>query len=314
VSVIGGQHGAVQEPRRLRAGSTELVLDHPIVVGILNVTPDSFTDGGNFFSPANAVAHARRLIADGADAIDVGGESTRPGATPVEPEEEIRRVVPVIAAMRERWPDLPISVDTNKAEVAAAALLVGATIVNDVSALRLDPLMARVVRWSDCGVILMHSRGDVPEMASYDHATYGDEPVVTIVGELESRAKYAESIGVARERIVLDPGLGFSKRTEHTRAVLRGLQLLVECGYPVMVGTSRKRFVKEGMAEGLAAMKGADEPVDPAEFSIAERDAGTVGASVVALAHGAMLFRVHDVRTHRRALDVAWSIVRGAAG
>lgn len=311
MTVTGERRGAAGEPRRLRAGSNEIVLDRPIVVGILNVTPDSFTDGGDFFSPANAVAHARRLIADGADVIDVGGESTRPGATAVEPEEEIRRVVPVIAAMRERWPELPISVDTNKAEVAAAALGVGATIVNDVSALRLDPMMARVVRWSDCAVILMHSRGDVSEMASYDHANYGDDPVATIISELQSRAKYAESIGVARERIVLDPGLGFSKRTEHSRAALLGLDSLANCGYPVMVGTSRKRFVKEGMAEGLAAVKGSDEPVDPAEFSIAERDAGTVGASVVALTRGAMLFRVHDVRTHRRALDVAWSIVKG---
>ncbi|HYN82588.1 MAG TPA: dihydropteroate synthase [Gemmatimonadaceae bacterium] len=307
---IGEQHGAVKEPRRLRAGSNEIVLDHPIVIGIINVTPDSFTDGGNFFSPANAVAHARRLVADGADALEIGGESTRPGATAVEPEEEIRRVVPVVVAVRERWPDLPISVDTNKAEVAAAALRVGATMVNDVSALRLDPMMGRVVRWSDCAVILMHSRGDVSEMASYDHADYGDDPVATIIGELASRAKYAESIGVARERIVLDPGLGFSKRTEHSRAVLLGLDVLAECGYPVMVGTSRKRFVKEGMAEGLAAMKGAGEPVDPAEFSIAERDAGTVGASIVALTRGAMLFRVHDVRAHRRALDVAWSIIK----
>lgn len=311
MTVIGEQRGAVGEPRRLRAGPCEVVLDRPIVIGIINVTPDSFTDGGNFFSPASAVAHARRLIADGADVLDVGGESTRPGATPVEAEEEIRRVVPVIAAMRERWPDLPISVDTNKAEVAAASLGMGATIVNDVSALRLDPMMARVVRWSDCAVILMHSRGDVSEMASYDHADYGNDPVASIIWELEERAKYAESIGVARERIVLDPGLGFSKRTEHSRAVLLKLDSIVACGYPVMVGTSRKRFVKEGMAEGLAAMKGAEEPLDPAEFSISERDAGTVGASIVALTRGAMLFRVHDVRTHRRALDVAWSIIRG---
>ncbi|MDP9177230.1 MAG: dihydropteroate synthase [Gemmatimonadota bacterium] len=294
----------------MRAGSNEIVLDHPVVIGIINVTPDSFTDGGNFFSPANAVAHARRLVADGADALEIGGESTRPGATAVEPEEEIRRVVPVVVAVRERWPDLPISVDTNKAEVAAAALRVGATIVNDVSALRLDPMMGRVVRWSNCAVILMHSRGDVSEMAGYDQADYGDDPVASIIWELEERAKYAESIGVARERIVLDPGLGFSKRTAHSRAILLGLDVLAGCGYPVMVGTSRKRFVREGMAEGLAALKGAEEPVDPAEFSISERDAGTVGASVVALTRGAMLFRVHDVRTHRRALDVAWSIIK----
>lgn len=309
---VGERSGAVKEPRRWRAGSLEISLDRPIVVGILNVTPDSFSDGGNFFSPANAVAHVRRLIADGADIVDIGGESTRPGASPVEPEEETRRVIPVIAAVRERWPELPISVDTNKAEVAAAAISVGATIVNDVSALRLDPMMTRVVTRTDCAVILMHSRGRVSEMASYEHATYGDDPVGTIIGELADRAKYLESAGVAPDHIVLDPGLGFSKRTEHSRAILRRLDALVALGYPVMVGPSRKRFVQEGMAEGFAAVKGADEPVDPAEFSIAERDAGTIGASVVALAGGAILFRVHDVRTHRRALDVAWSILRGS--
>jgi dihydropteroate synthase len=307
---VGERAGAELKPRRLRAGPQEIPLDRPIVVGILNITPDSFSDGGNFFSPSNAVAHARRLIADGADIIDVGGESTRPGAIPVEPEEEIRRVVPIVAALRERWPDLPISVDTNKAEVAEAALHLGATIVNDVSALRLDPLMARVVAKNDCAVVLMHSRGRVSEMASYEHANYPADVVGTIVGELAARAKYAESVGVARDRIVLDPGLGFSKKTAHSRAILRDLDSLVTLGYPVMVGPSRKRFVREGMAEGFAAVKGTEDPVDTGEFSIAERDAGTVGASVVALTRGAMIFRVHDVRTHRRALDVAWSVLR----
>jgi dihydropteroate synthase len=250
------------------------------------------------------------MIADGADIIDVGGESTRPGALPVEPEEEIRRVVPVIAALRGRWPDLTISVDTNKAEVAETALHVGATMVNDVSALRLDEMMARVIAKNDCAVVLMHSRGRVSEMASYEHASYGADIVEAIVAELAARAHFAESVGVTRERIVLDPGLGFSKRSEHSRAILRGLDALVALGYPVMVGPSRKRFVREAMAEGLAAVKGSDEPVDPAEFSLAERDAGTLGASVVALTRGAMLFRVHEVRNHRHALDVAWGVLR----
>jgi len=307
---VAEQLGAAQQPRAWRVGSQEIVLDRPVVVGIINVTPDSFTDGGNFFSPANAVAHARRLIADGADIVDIGGESTRPGAFPVEPEEETRRVVPVIAAVRERWPDLLISVDTNKAEVAEAALDVGASIINDVSALRLDPMMARVVSRNDCAVILMHSRGRVSEMAGYEHATYGNDPVGGVVSELEARARYVESLGVSSDRIVLDPGLGFSKKSEHSRAVLLGLDSLVALGYPVMVGASRKRFVREAMAKGLAAARGSEGPIDPAEFSIAERDMGTIGASVVALTRGAMLFRVHDVRAHRRALDVAWSVLR----
>ena len=308
--LAGERAGAVQQPRRLRAGSREIVLDRPIIVGILNVTPDSFTDGGNFFSPANAVAHARRLLADGADIIDIGGESTRPGANPVTAEEETRRVIPAIVAVLERWPDAIVSVDTNKAEVAEAALHVGASIVNDVSALRLDPMMSRVVRNNDCAVILMHSRGTVSDMATYEHAEYDDDPVGTIVSEITARAKYAETLGVSRDRIVLDPGLGFAKRSEHSRAILRRLEALVAYGYPVMVGPSRKRFVREAMAAGLAAVKGSDEPIDSAEFSVAERDAGTVGASIVALTRGAMLFRVHDVRAHRSALDVAWSIVK----
>ncbi|HEY4954506.1 MAG TPA: dihydropteroate synthase [Gemmatimonadaceae bacterium] len=311
--LAGERSGAVHEPRRLRAGEREIVLDRPIIIGILNVTPDSFTDGGNFFSPANAVSHIRRLVADGADIVEIGGESTRPGAMPVSPEEETRRVIPAIVAARERWPELLISVDTNKAEVAEAALHVGATMVNDVSALRLDPMMARVVKKNDCAVILMHSRGPVSEMATYEHAEYGDDPVGTIVTELAGRAKYVESVGVSRDRIVLDPGLGFSKRSHDSRAVLLRLDALVALGYPVMVGPSRKRFVREAMAESLAVLKGSDEPVDSAEFSVAERDAGTVGASIVALTRGAMLFRVHDVRGHRSALDVAWSILRGPA-
>jgi dihydropteroate synthase len=310
VIAVGERAGALLEPRRLRAGPQEIVLDRPIVCGILNVTPDSFSDGGNFLSPANAVTHARRLISDGADMLDVGGESTRPGAFPVDAVEEIRRVVPVVAALRERWPELPISVDTNKAEVAETAIHVGATIINDVSALRLDPMMARVIAKNDCGIVLMHSRGRVQEMATYEHANYGSDVVGTVVAELSSRAKYVESVGVDPERIVLDPGLGFSKKTEHSRAVLRGLDSLVALGYPVMVGASRKRFVREGMAEGLSAVSGLDAPMDPAEFSVAERDAGTIGASIVGLTRGAMLFRVHDVRSHRRALDVAWSILR----
>jgi dihydropteroate synthase len=310
VILAGELAGAVQQPRRWRAGLHEIVLDRPIIVGILNVTPDSFTDGGNFYSPANAVAHARRLIADGADIIDIGGESTRPGAMPVTAEEETRRVIPAIAAVLERWPEVIMSVDTNKAEVAEAALQVGASIVNDVSALRLDPLMSRVVKKNDCAVILMHSRGTVSEMATYEHAEYGDDSVGTIVSELAARAKYVEMIGVSSDRIVLDPGLGFSKRSEHSRAILRRLDALVALGYPVIVGTSRKRFIREAMAAGLGAVKGSDEPVDSDEFSVAERDAGTVGASIVALTHGAMLFRVHDVRGHRSALDVAWSILR----
>jgi dihydropteroate synthase len=171
------------------------------------------------------------------------------------------------------------------------AIHVGATIINDVSALRLDPMMARVIAKNDCGIVLMHSRGRVSEMATYEHANYGGDVVGTVVAELSSRAKYVESVGVDPGRIVLDPGLGFSKKSEHSRAVLRDLDSLVALGYPVMVGASRKRFVREAIAEGAAAASGLDEPMDPSEISVAERDAGTLGASLVGLTRGAMLFR-----------------------
>ncbi|MDQ3515495.1 MAG: dihydropteroate synthase [Gemmatimonadota bacterium] len=264
-------------------------MDKPILMGIVNVTPDSFSDGGVSFSADRAVARALDLLEQGADVIDIGGESTRPGATPVATEEELRRVIPVIEGVLASVPDALISIDTVKSAVAARALEAGALIVNDVSAHRLDAEMARVCAHARCGVILMHSRGSVAEMASYALASYGEDPVGDIVRELADCAERAIAAGVARPSIVLDPGFGFSKTSEHSLAVLRELDRVCGLGFPVMAGLSRKRMIGE--------MSGVSNP--------AGRDAASIVAAVVALTRGASLFRVHNVMAHRAALDVA---------
>lgn len=269
-----------------------IVIDRPIVVGILNVTPDSFSDGGRYTSVDAALRHAEGMVADGADIIDVGGESTRPqGAQPVSADEELNRVVPVVQALKQRLPETPLAIDTVKAEVAASALAEGAQIVNDVSGMRLDPAMAETCAMSGAGVVIMHSRGGVSEMATYAVANYADV-VAEVAAELRERVEAARTAGIADERIVVDPGIGFSKRSEHSLAVLAALPRIAAWGYPVLVGTSRKRFVGE--------LTGATDPV--------ERVHGTTGANVAALERGARLFRVHDVRAARQALDVAWAV------
>ncbi|HVE80359.1 MAG TPA: dihydropteroate synthase [Gemmatimonadaceae bacterium] len=269
-----------------------LSLRRPLVVGIVNVTPDSFSDGGRFLSPEAAVAHAEALAAEGADLLDVGGESTRPqGATPVDAAEERRRVVPVVREVARRLPGVAVSIDTVKAEVAEACLDAGASVVNDVSGFRLDPALGAVCARAGAGVILMHSRGGVSEMATYAHARYGDDVTGEVVRELGEALARAADAGVAADRIALDPGIGFAKRGEHSLRVLAELPRVVALGHPVVVGVSRKRFIGE--------LTGVKEP--------AGRIYGTVGANVAALARGARLFRVHDVRAARHALDVAWA-------
>lgn len=277
-----------------RHATGSLSLSIPRILGIVNVTPDSFSDGGMFESLDDARRRIDQLIADGADGIDIGGESTRPqGATPVDASEELRRVIPVIAAAIADHPDVPISVDTVKASVAREALAAGASIVNDVSGFRLDAEMASTCAAGRAGVVLMHSRGGVSDMATFAHATYGDDPVGDIIGELRAALDAAVSAGISLEQIVLDPGIGFAKRGETSLAVLRELGRVAALGPPVLVGVSRKRFIGE--------ITGVKSPADRVD--------GSVGASVAALAHGARLFRVHDVRAHRHALDVAWAIL-----
>lgn len=276
-----------------------LSFDRPAILGIVNVTPDSFSDGGRFTSVDAAVAHAERLVEEGADILDVGGESTRPqGARPVDVEEELRRVVPVVREIGRRLPSVPLSVDTVKSAVAQAVLDEGADIINDVSGFRLDPRMGEICARAGAGVILMHSRGDVSEMATFLHATYGRDVTGDIAGELVEAREAAERAGIARESIVLDPGIGFAKRSEHSLAVLAQLERLAALGSPILVGVSRKRFIGE--------LTGVKEP--------GQRVEGTVAANVVALMHGGRLFRVHDVLPNRRALAVAWGIVRNEEG
>ena len=272
-----------------------LSLDRPRILGIVNVTPDSFSDGGRLASVSDARRFIDTLIADGADVIDVGGESTRPqGAKPVSADEELRRVMPVIEASVRDHPGVPVSVDTVKAIVADRALDAGASIVNDVSGFRLDPCMAATCERRGAGVVLMHSRGDVADMATFAHATYGDDPVADIIGELRASVRSATEQGIDEQRIVIDPGIGFAKRGEHSLRVLAQLRRVVDIGCPVLVGVSRKRFIGE--------ISGVAEP--------AERVAGTIAANVAALERGARLFRVHDVKPVRQALDVAWAIMQ----
>lgn len=279
-----------------RAKGTALPLDRPLIMGILNVTPDSFSDGGRFFSVEAAVAQARTMRDEGADIIDVGGESTRPqGAVAVDIAEELRRIIPVIGAVAATLRDVVLSVDTVKSDVAKEALDAGAQIVNDVSAFRLDPRMGEICAGSGAGVVLMHSRGGVSEMGTYAHAQY-DDVVEEVLAELRERVGAAERAGVSADHIAIDPGIGFAKRGEHSLNMLAGLPELVSSGYPVVVGTSRKRFLGE--------IARVTEP--------AARVHATVGANVAALHLGARIFRVHDVAPNRQALDVAWAIMQQA--
>ncbi|HSJ30850.1 MAG TPA: dihydropteroate synthase [Longimicrobiales bacterium] len=286
--------GAPVLPLLWRTARADVRLERPVIAGVLNVTPDSFWDGGRHAGVEAAVRHAGQMLEDGADIIDVGGESTRPGARGVAEPEERARVVPVIDAIVARWPDVPVSIDTVKSDVARAALDAGAAIINDVSALRIDGALAGLAARTGAGVVLMHSRGGVEGMARYELAEYGDDVVGDVLDELSSMTAYARAAGIAGEAIVLDPGLGFSKRTEHSIAVLAGLPRLAAAGYPLLVGPSRKRFIGEASG-GL-----------PAELRLE----GTLAACVVALMRGARIFRVHDVAPARRALDLADAVRR----
>lgn len=277
-----------------RVRGREVPVDRPLIVGILNVTPDSFSDGGRFAELHTAVDHVGNMIAEGADIIDIGGESTRPqNAHAISVDEELGRVVPVIHAVRRAFPDALISVDTTKSTVASATISAGANIINDVSGFRLDPRMGEVAATNGVGTVLMHSRGDVAEMATYARAAYGDDVVGEIVEELSTAVDVATSAGVDRRAIVLDPGIGFAKRSEHSLRVLAELDRVVALGFPVLVGASRKRFIGE--------LSRVQRPAD--------RVYGTIGAHVAALTTGARLFRVHDVAPNRQALDVAWGIL-----
>ena len=270
-------------------------LERPVILGILNVTPDSFSDGGRFSQLDDALAQADRLLADGASVLDIGGESTRPGnPDPVPEDEELGRVIPVIEALVRRHPGLMVSVDTVKAGVARAAIDAGAAVINDVSAFRLDPAMAATAAELGAGVVLMHSRGTTSTMATLDHAEYEGDVVAVVRRELSDAAASAVSAGIPDENIVLDPGLGFAKTAEHNLLITDRLAELGALGRPVLVGPSRKRF--------LGSVTGRE---------VAERDMATAAACVVAYERGAILFRVHNVALTRDALAVAHA-VRGS--
>ncbi len=271
----------------------DLSLARPVVMGIVNVTPDSFSDGGRFLSPGAALAHAAKLVAEGADILDVGGESTRPqGARPVSTDEELRRVLPIIRTLAAERPDVLISVDTVKAAVAEAAIAAGARIVNDVSGFRLDAEMAPLCAAAGVGVVVMHSRGSVSDMATFAHAEYGPSFLDEMLDELASRVRAVERAGVRPGAIAVDPGIGFSKRAEHSLRALACLDRLAAWGFPVVVGPSRKRFIGEIVGEA--------NPL--------RRVFGSVGAAVAAYDRGAHVLRVHDVAATRHALDVVAAI------
>jgi dihydropteroate synthase len=270
------------------AGMTDVRFARPAVMGVLNVTPDSFSDGGAFLDPGAALAHAGQMRAAGADLIDVGGESTRPGAAPVSTAEELRRVMPVVEALGAEG-SLPVSIDTSKASVASAALEAGASFVNDVTALRGDAAMAAVVARADADVCLMHMLGEPRTMQ--DDPRY-DDVVSEVAAFLEERLAFAVAQGIAEERVWLDPGIGFGKTLAHNLELLRRLDVIVALGRPVVVGASRKRFI--------GALTGRAEE---------DRIAGTVAANVIAFERGAHMFRVHDVGPARDALAVASATV-----
>ncbi|MBL0058910.1 MAG: dihydropteroate synthase [Elusimicrobia bacterium] len=263
-------------------------------MGILNVTPDSFSDGGRYDALDAAIARAETLAAEGAALIDVGGESTRPGADPVPLDVELQRVIPVIRTLASRLPRLPVSVDTTKAEVARMALEEGASLVNDVSALG-DPWMPAVLRDHDVPIVLMHRRGDPRTMQI--RPTYGDV-VAEILAFFEERLAFAAAQGLRRERFLLDPGIGFGKTTDHNLEILRRLPEFHRLGLPVVVGLSRKSFLGR-------ILGGENTPASPSE-----RAEGSLAAHLWAADRGAHILRVHEVGPTAQALRVWRALAR----
>jgi len=253
----------------------------PLVMGIVNVTPDSFSDGGHWLEPRAAVDHAMELVAAGAEILDLGGESTRPGAEPVAVQEELRRVVPVIERLNEAT-DVPLSIDTYKAHVAREAIAAGARIINDITALSHDPDMLDVVVQTGCGVCAMHMQG-TPRSMQHD-PVYGDV-VAEVFEYLRGRRDFLMGAGVTADQIALDPGIGFGKNLEHNRSLLREAWRLHALGCPILIGPSRKRFIGQWLGDAQL-----------------DRTAGTVGVCLALAVQGVQILRVHDVGAVRQAL------------
>ena len=259
------------------------------VMGILNVTPDSFSDGGSFSTLSQAIDQAGRMIDAGADILDIGGESTRPFADPVSEEEELQRVIPVIEEIRSRWP-IPISIDTTKAAVARAALAARADMINDISALRKDPQMLEVVQNSTAPLVIMHMQGTPADMQIQPE--YADV-VADIIAFFQERLDWLTANGVDRQRLIIDPGIGFGKTLQHNLSILKHLQQLTHLGVPVLLGHSRKRFL--GEISGLAAQ---------------DRDQLTAVISALSVREGISIVRVHNVAASRLAIMAAEAIAQ----
>ena len=257
----------------------------PLLMGIVNVTPDSFSDGGHFFSAASAIEHGLNLVAQGADLLDIGGESTRPGANPVAEAEELRRVLPVIEGIRAKT-NIPVSIDTSKAKVAQEACAAGAKIINDVTALTGDPEMLNVALWTQASLILMHMQGSPATMQ--DNPQYGDV-VIEVRDYLQERLAILEKVGIARDRMAIDPGIGFGKRHQHNLELLTRLHEWRGLDRPICLGVSRKRLINR-----LLGLPGKVE----------QGDHGTVGVLLQAIAHGNVhIARVHQVEPLRAAMQ-----------
>lgn len=286
--------------------------ERTLIMGVLNVTPDSFSDGGRFVSPEVAVVHALQLLDEGADIIDVGGESTRPGAAVAEgrgrqriavsAQEEMDRVLPVIAAIRKARPDAIVSIDTYKAVTARAAIEAGAEIVNDVSAFTWDPEMETTVAGLNCGVALMHTRGR-PEQ--WRELAELDDPVSLTLNELKIASHHAVASGIKHERIVLDPGFGFGKRFDENYPLLAHFSEFARLGFPLLAGPSRKSFIGRTVGKRIAEMTGENAVDQPA----GERLSGTIAAITASVLAGAHIVRVHDVRPVLEAVAVADAIL-----
>jgi len=271
-----------------RAPVAGLQLDQPKIMGILNVTPDSFSDGGKFLERSNGVPHALQMVADGADILDIGGESTRPGAKEVTIEEEIARTAPVIEAIG-KASDVPISIDTRKSAVASAAITAGATIVNDVSGFEFDPRLKDVVASSGLPVCLMHSQGD-PENMQKDPRY--DDVLLDVYDFLQTKIDEAEAAGIPRDRVIVDPGIGFGKTLDHNLRLLRGISLIHSLGCSILLGVSRKRFIGT-----LGNAQEADQ-----------RISGSVAVAMAAVSQGVQILRVHDVGETRQALSLHMAV------
>ena len=254
---------------------------HTYVMGILNVTPDSFSDGGRWNHMDDALFHAQRMIEEGADILDIGGESARPGYTRISDEEEISRVAPIIEALKNRF-DIPISVDTYKSEVAKAAILAGADLINDIWGFKWDGRMADIVAAHDVACCLMHNRRVM------DYTDYLND----VVKDLDESVQMALNAGVKKEKIMVDPGIGFAKNLEQNLALMNHLELLHKWDFPILLGTSRKSMI------GLTL-----------DLPVTEREEGTIATSVMGLMKGCQFFRVHNVKGNARALQMAWAIM-----